>query len=134
MGNVFLPSAVLYFESRRKTVYQKYMTRERPLVGDYDEQKGREREFPNAKRRHVGPCNTYNCHGLTFGARRAAITSGISEILIEDDYAQIDTKDVLPGDIAVYYSTGTEIGSVRGDIEHSGIVIKRTESSVKKPV
>jgi hypothetical protein len=73
--------------------------------------------------RGVGPCNTYNCHGLTFASRRTAITTAIAvrAILAEDGYATVSRNDVLPGDIVVYYSTG----ELPGDVEHSGIVVER---------
>jgi hypothetical protein len=61
----------------------------------------------------------YNCHGLTFGARRAIIwdPQEVAKILREDDYVMIaDVKNVREGDIIVYYGD-------YGDISHSGLVI-----------
>ena len=65
----------------------------------------------------TGPCGYYNCHGLTFASRRTRIfeAADISKILYDDNYVLVDEKDVLPGDIIMYYRNG--------DPQHSGIVI-----------
>jgi len=66
------------------------------------------------------PSPTYNCHGLTFASRRTRIekSSNINKILCDDSYEEIvDIKNVLPGDIVVYYSK-------TGDPNHSGIVVE----------
>lgn len=78
--------------------------------------------FPQEIHRPVRPGQTYNCHGLTFAARRTRVwrPAEIVKILEHDGYQRIDRKDVLPGDIAVYYAGG--------DAEHSGVVI-----STEKP-
>ncbi|MBN1422401.1 MAG: hypothetical protein JXP34_26735 [Planctomycetes bacterium] len=61
----------------------------------------------------------FNCHGLTFAARRTAIsdTSAVRRILKEDCYTRISPDQVQPGDIILYTS------STDGDLEHSGVVI-----------
>jgi len=41
----------------------------------------------------------------------------IAKILNDDDYKTVDRKDVLPGDVVVYYDT-------TGDAEHSGMVVE----------
>ena len=76
-------------------------------------------KFPGADHRPVGPCGTYNCHGLTFAARRTQITEAdeIAKILREDEYEQVQGSDLMPGDVAIYF--------VDGDAEHSGIVIEK---------
>ncbi|WP_125169742.1 hypothetical protein [Leptospira saintgironsiae] len=64
------------------------------------------------------PCNYYNCHGLTFASRRTrVINSNEIQIILEDDsYKQIENiRNVMPGDIVVYYQ--------EGDAQHSAIVI-----------
>lgn len=60
----------------------------------------------------------YNCHGMTFASKRTGIYElpELNKILIEDEYWEVDLKDILPGDIVLYYSE-------QGDIEHSGFVI-----------
>ena len=45
-------------------------------------------------------------------------------ILEDDDYVEVDYKDVLPGDVVIYYSTGKNGASI-GDPEHSGLVVER---------
>jgi hypothetical protein len=126
MANLILTDTPLGLQTRRKSDIANHMSRRAPYAGVYKEQTDRETEFPNAKRRKVGPCNTYNCHGLTFGARRTAIPSSINLILKEDDYSEVAFGVVMPGDIVIYRSTGAAPGSIAGDIEHSGIVLERT--------
>jgi len=61
----------------------------------------------------------YNCHGLTFASKRTWIylDTEIEKILHDDRYIEIkNEKDVLPGDIVIYYD---EKG-----VAHSGIVIQ----------
>jgi hypothetical protein len=68
-----------------------------------------------------GPSLKYNCHGLTFAARRTGIFDApfVSLVLTEDGYEEIPNDDaVLPGDVVVYYSDD-------GDPSHSGIVLER---------
>lgn len=62
----------------------------------------------------------YNCHGLVFASRRAAIddTSQIPRILGEDCYRSVQLTDLLPGDIAVYYDNGN------GEAIHSAIIVE----------
>jgi hypothetical protein len=75
--------------------------------------------FPKFLRARTNP--RYNCHGLTFGSRRTAILSDaeITTILQEDGYSPVvDRKDVLPGDVVVYFAAD-------GTIEHSAVVASR---------
>jgi hypothetical protein len=61
----------------------------------------------------------YNCHGLTFASKRTGIfpDSEIEKILVDDKYIEIKAeKDVLPGDIVIYYD--------ENGISHSGMVIQ----------
>jgi hypothetical protein len=60
----------------------------------------------------------YNCHGLTFGARRTCIddVSSIQRILTDDGYRLVPPMDVMAGDIVVYYDDGV--------VTHSGIVVE----------
>ncbi len=121
MGALILMQAELGLETRRKSPVENHMNRDTPVDGVVLRIKAYETEFPDALHRPVGPCSTYNCHGLTFGSRRTWIAkaSEIKKILEEDDYEEVDLGDVLPGDIAAYF--------VDGDVEHSGIVIEKTE-------
>jgi hypothetical protein len=61
----------------------------------------------------------YNCHGLTFASKRTWVylDSEIEKILRDDNYIEIkDEKDVLPGDIIIYYD--------ENGITHSGNIIQ----------
>ena len=74
-------------------------------------------EYPSATHRPVEPCNTYNCHGLTFAARRTWIhePSELRKIIDDDDYEEV-TNNISPGDVAIYMRDG--------DYQHSGIVVR----------
>jgi hypothetical protein len=119
MASLILQVAELDLSTRRKTRIVNRLDRSasaegfRQAVSDY------KKEFSQAVHRDVGPCATFNCHGLTFGSRRTWISGSdqIQTILDEDDYATVDAKAALPGDIAIYKKDG--------QIEHSGIVVEQ---------
>lgn len=77
-----------------------------------------DRKYSRVNFRTAFPNPIYNCHGLTFAARRTCIidNKSLQTILEDDGYTEIPKERVLPGDVILYY--GPE-----GDIEHSGIVI-----------
>jgi hypothetical protein len=59
----------------------------------------------------------YNCHGLTFGSRRASVlNSSIGTIIADDSYNEVEEEDVRPGDCVIYRSD-------QGEAQHSGIVL-----------
>lgn len=68
--------------------------------------------------RPVLPTAKYNCHGLTFGCRRAKITDPqeVAKVLKDDDYEIVPVGGVMAGDVVLYFKDG--------DIEHSGIVLR----------
>lgn len=68
------------------------------------------------------PTSVYNCHGMTFANRRTNIfeVNEIAKILKDDNYSNVEIQDILPGDIALYYSED-------GDIEHSAIVLEKPD-------
>lgn len=74
-------------------------------------------KYPSGRHRPTQPTRKYNCHGLTFAARRTWIwkPTEISKILHDDEYSSIEPENVLPGDIVIYVQNG--------DVEHSGIVV-----------
>lgn len=74
------------------------------------------KKFRNAKQR-TGGSAAYNCHGLTFAARRTNIISWseLQKILSDDRYVEIPLNEVLPGDVVIYLH--------EGDANHSGIVL-----------
>jgi len=82
-------------------------------------------QYPRASHRPTEASARYNCHGLTFAARRSMVweTTEIQKTLQDDDYILVDRKDVLAGDIVLY--------TADGDIEHSGIVVEVREYEVK---
>jgi hypothetical protein len=74
--------------------------------------------YHEATHRDVGPSFRYNCHGLTFAARRTGIDkpAQIQRILNDDGYRRLDLSEIpSAGDIAIYREDG--------DIVHSGIVV-----------
>jgi hypothetical protein len=75
------------------------------------------RKHPWAKPRTT-PSAMYNCHGMTFASPRTRITdvAGISRIVGDDKWIEIAPKEVLPGDIVVYYD-------YEGDANHSVVVV-----------
>lgn len=113
---------------RRSTISMQ--TREKwdiPNSQSFDTTLWDERQLEEHRRRHphavfrTGAIPIYNCHGLTFGARRASIweTPAILRILGDDRYEEITRRDeVQPGDIILYVSAED------GDLEHSGIVVQ----------
>lgn len=74
------------------------------------------------------PTPRYNCHGLTFASRRTGIFDSdvIGTILNEDGYEEIPPKNVLPGDVIIYYADD-------GDTEHSGIVVSTSADNLGIP-
>lgn len=86
-----------------------------------------ESKYHNAKKRS-NPSGIYNCHGMTFANRRCFIENPreILTILKDDNYIEIDKNNVLPGDIALYFSNG--------DVEHSGIVIEEPKAPLYIPL
>jgi hypothetical protein len=88
-------------------------------------ERDRYRRLDPARIRHraAGPTMSYNCHGLTFAARRTQIwnSAEVQKILNEDGYQEVQFADVSVGDIAIY----RQDASLGGEIDHSGIVVER---------
>jgi len=63
-------------------------------------------------------CARYNCHGMTFGGRRTAISEPdvVARILAEDAYTPIPAETVQAGDIVIYWAES-------GDPSHSAVVL-----------
>jgi hypothetical protein len=119
----------LALETRQKTPIDNYFDRNPVLAGATAAIAMYKRIYSQAMHRDdVGPTAMYNCHGLTFAARRTqVIFSEVAKILRDDDYIVIDYAEVTAGDIAVYRSMDT------GDVEHSGIVVGRGTGLVNGP-
>jgi hypothetical protein len=68
------------------------------------------------------PTGFYNCHGLTFGGRRAWVYgdgNSIGEILEDDAYEEVASATSHAGDVILYFDEN-------GAITHSGIVVEFT--------
>jgi hypothetical protein len=76
------------------------------------------RQFPGIQERTSNPTASYNCHGMVFAARRTSIieASEVRKILREDGYREIEVRQALPGDVALYV--------IDGAIEHSAFVVE----------
>ena len=118
MANLILPKVTLKLQTRMQHDIDNCLDRTSPIPGMQQQIDDYRRQYNAARHRPGGPCPSYNCHGLTFGTRRTAITNSaeVVQTLKDDDYAQIQRPDVVPGDIAVYFKDG--------DVEHSGIVVE----------
>ena len=108
----------LNLHTRSETQIQNEICRSDPPYGDHLQKADWKKKHPYATHRPVGPCRTYNCHGLTFASRRTGIwnPAEIHKILKEDEYHEINYKSIMIGDIALYHGNN-------GDIEHSGIIV-----------
>ena len=79
------------------------------------------KRHPGAKQR-TSPSPRFNCHGLTFAARRTKVLDrrNIERILKDDEYEEVGYNDLLPGDVVLYFGED-------GDPNHSGIVVEIPE-------
>ena len=108
----------LALETRKKKPIQNSLNYSLPHAGVAIMVEDFKRQYPSAKHRDVGPCNTYNCHGLTFASRRCAVHDiDINEILMDDGYHEVSYAETECGDVAVYLEQGA--------ITHSGFVVGR---------
>jgi hypothetical protein len=75
-------------------------------------------DFTQVTRRRQATA-TYNCHGMTFACRRTGIydLTAVRLVLSDDGYGEIRDRDLLPGDIALYF------GAEPDELIHSGIVV-----------
>lgn len=89
-------------------------------AGDVLQVEGLRRQYRSCVHRPVGPSRKYNCHGLSFAARRTCIIGSVEvkKIISDDEYEEVPAGEVLPGDTVVYYKDG--------DAEHSGIIVSTT--------
>jgi hypothetical protein len=77
-----------------------------------------DRQFPGAIRRTPASAS-YNCHGMTFAARRTRIwlSRALQMILADDGWTTVNQSEALPGDVVIYRSDD-------GDLSHSGVVVE----------
>ncbi len=60
---------------------------------------------------------TYNCVGMAFANRRTWVEPDhVQMILADDEYKEVDLRDVLPGDVVVYHDGD-------GSISHVAVVV-----------
>jgi hypothetical protein len=113
--------STLDLATRRQRQISNEMNRTPAIYGELLAVRDHMRDWKEAIHRdEVGPCRTFNCHGLTFASRRTWIdaSSEIQKILDDDDYVEVAKAKVKAGDIAIF-RTG-------GQIDHSGIVVEIT--------
>lgn len=118
MPGLILIKAPVAVGTRRQRQIQNEMNQEPAHDGAQLEVEAHEKEYQDAIHRPVGPCRTFNCHGLTFASRRTWIDkpTEVQKILDDDDYELVPKTGVKPGDIAIY--------TLNGEICHSGIVVE----------
>lgn len=113
-----IPVSTLALETRQRTTIENRLDRTTSIPGANQMIEDHKKKFKSAVHRPTGPCRTYNCHGLTFAARRTWVGGGpVLTIINEDDYKEISYREVVAGDIVVYYAAG--------HADHSGIVVQR---------
>jgi|SRR5208282_140999 len=120
MPGLILPRDSLGLDTRQRNHIENSLDRSTPTAGAIQYAQALRRQYRTAKQRPTFPCSTYNCHGLTFAARRTGISGSavVQKILTEDGYERInDRSTVCPGDIILY------ISPITNEIEHSGIVV-----------
>jgi hypothetical protein len=110
----------LGLETRRSSPIENYYHSGPAQAGDRQRVRDFVTEYPDAHHRHgLNPSRGYNCHGMTFGARRTGINlpTEIEKILREDGYRPLNivTDELFPGDIAIYRR--------EGEITHSGLIM-----------
>jgi hypothetical protein len=115
---ILMMKSQLRLDTRSENQVANEINREPVRFGDTLQVADFRRQYPNAIHRPIGPSRKYNCHGMTFAARRTWIWQAdeIAKIIRDDEYEIVGFNEVLPGDVAVYYQDG--------DAEHSGIVVR----------
>lgn len=112
----------LALETRLGSQIENEMDPEPLPAGSVAEAQDMKAKYPACIHRQTEVTAAYNCHGLTFAARRTQIfdPSAVRMILKEDGYHQVAASaEVSAGDIVIYVDRPT------GDITHSGIVVER---------
>jgi hypothetical protein len=117
---------VIRLETSKKTGIDNHQDRQ---LSAFDVNWGR--DLPKIHKQAIqrtGISPSYNCHGLTFASRRTHIIdwSELQKILRDDDYKEIELRDVLAGDIVIYLRDG--------DANHSGVVVEYTHNATVLPM
>lgn len=108
----------LALQTRKGGTIENWMNPTTPRAGVHLQIAELKIKYREARHRDTEPSARYNCHGLTFAARRTGIDNPVQvqRIINDDGYRKLELGE-LPsvGDIAIYREDG--------DIVHSGIVI-----------
>ena len=110
----------LALHTRQLTQIENDHVQSAPTAGQQMEAASVQAKYPLAVPRPTEVTFGYNCHGLTFAARRTEIfsSSEVRRILQEDGYVRLgNLSDVVAGDIVLYIGDD-------GGIEHSGLVVE----------
>lgn len=121
MATIISPAGLqLNLDSRQPQQVPNWHNSSAPLQRDLAVAQTYAANYPNALHRPTSVSYGYNCHGLTFGARRTQITSSVAirAMMSQDGYSRIHKHTALPGDIVIYVGEN-------GDLEHSGVVVTR---------
>src|SRR5262245_45905132 len=120
MPPIYAPRGSLELQTRGRQQIDNFFDRRAPVAGEVARADAEGRKYPNAIRRTDQLSAIYNCHGLTFAARRTGISAAtqVIKILSDDEYTEIAESAVQPGDIVVWYNDDN------GDVEHSAIVLE----------
>ncbi|WP_186139970.1 hypothetical protein [Burkholderia gladioli] len=113
------PGIVMQTAKGRAIPNDQYRTPIEDILGEHEGLKRQYTGLGFIERR--GPTGNYNCHGLTFGARRAFIYDKdfLAHIFSDDGYIKVGIENVLPADVILYISED-------GEYTHSGIVVQAT--------
>ena len=110
----------LALQTRRLADVDNFCNMSAPTAGEIAKAANLRLTYIAAIHRPTPVCYSYNCHGLTFSARRTEINASadVVRILKDDDYDEVArVEDVLAGDVIIYFGPD-------GDMEHSGIVVE----------
>ncbi|WP_231410078.1 hypothetical protein [Ralstonia solanacearum] len=84
-------------------------------LSEYSKLELHKKNYPDARRRN-NPISLYNCHGLVFASRRTWVQGeDLGRVMVDDGYSGVAEKDVLPGDVVIYFEEGVPY--------HTGLVV-----------
>lgn len=120
MGEIILTK----YQDSQKAIYMQTSRRrwikncQQSVLLDSEELTSQRAEAKFESKFHGEICTLYNCHGLTFAARRTGIFEDEEvQKILDDEYIEIKNHSQSQvGDVVIYYSEG--IG-----IAHSGLII-----------
>jgi hypothetical protein len=121
---VLFEQVELALETRKQRQVKNELLKREPTAGQIQEARDYRTRFPKGAHRPTRASLRYNCHGLTFAARRTSVweSEAVQTILDDDGYLRIEWNEAIEGDIVIYLE--------RGDFSHSGIVMTIDRSGV----